>query len=187
MNDKNMIAQIGDFILHLRLNYQILILSGPYLLGVLLSDQFSLLQLTQFFTVHILLFGGVTAYNSYFDKDEGPIGGLKNPPKMSPWMLVASWLLQIVGLFFALWSGVSFVLIYLLGVLIFWMYSSPHVRLKGKPIGSLIAIGAGTVICAYLLGYYSNGTAGLPSLTVLIAALGSMCLVVSMYPLSQVY
>jgi 1,4-dihydroxy-2-naphthoate octaprenyltransferase len=180
-------SQIRDFILHLRLNYQIFILSGPYLLGVLLSDHFSALQIIQFFSIHILLFGGVTAYNSYFDKDEGPIGGLKSPPKMHLWMLIVSWVLQIIGLAIAIYSGLYFVIIYLLSVFIFWMYSSPHVRLKGRPIGSLIAIGIGTVVCASLLGYYANGSVQLPTITILIAALGSMCLVISMYPMSQVY
>jgi 1,4-dihydroxy-2-naphthoate octaprenyltransferase len=179
--------KIRDFFLHLRLNYQIFILSGPYLLGVLLSNNFSYLQIIQFFSVHILLFGGVTAYNSYFDKDEGPIGGLKNPPKMKLWMLYASWILQIVGLVFAVNSGLYFVLIYLLSVLVFWMYSSPHIRLKGRPISSLLAIGLGTVICATLLGYHADGTMRLPSIIILLAALGSMCLVISMYPLSQAY
>src|SRR3989344_2119984 len=108
-----MFLQIRDFVLHLRLNYQIFILSGPYLLGVLLSNYFSSLQLLQYFSVHVLLFGGVTAYNSYFDKDEGPIGGLKNPPKMSPWMLEGAWMLQFIGLLFAFYSGLYFVGLYL--------------------------------------------------------------------------
>lgn len=181
------LRQVKDFILHLRLNYQFFILSGPYLLGVLLSNHFSNLQIIQFLSVHALLFGGVTAYNSYFDKDEGPIGGLKNPPKMSHWMLILSWSFQVVGLCIGFQSGYPFVFWYIMSIIFFWMYSSPRVRLKGKPIASLIAIGLGTVVCALFLGFYSNGnTVALP-LEVIIAAIGAMCLVISMYPLSQVY
>ena len=40
-----------------------------------------------FLSVHILLFGGVTVYNSYWDKDTGPIGGLRAPPPLAPWTL----------------------------------------------------------------------------------------------------
>lgn len=179
--------KIKDFLLHLRLNYQLFILSGPFLLGVLLSDSFSRLQLIQFLSVHILLFGGVTAYNSYFDKDEGPIGGLYNPPKMDFWMLVASWVLQVVGLGIAFYSGLIFTFVYVISVFIFWMYSSPHVRLKGRPIASLVAMGFGTVFCACLLGYFSSTLETRFSLQVLVAALGTTFLVISMYPLSQVY
>lgn len=187
MNDKNFYKQLKSFLLHLRLNYQILILSGPYLLGILFSEHLSVLQFIQFLNVHILLFGGVTAYNSFFDKDTGPIGGLKNPPKMGTWMLVASWMLQVIGLIIGILSGPYFIGIYLFSILVFWMYSSPLVRLKGKPVGSLIAIGIGTVICACLLGYYANGIMNLPSVEVLIASIGSMFLIISMYPLSQAY
>ena len=176
-----------NFILHLRLNYQILILSGPYLLGILLSDYLSILQLVQFFSIHILLFGGVTVYNSHFDKDEGPIGGLKNPPKMDSWMLILSWVFQVLGLIIATYSGIYFILVYLLSALFFWMYSSPHIRLKGKPIGSLFAIGVSTVVCPTFLGYYANGSIQLPSVIILIATFGSLCLVLSLYPLSQSY
>ncbi|MES2088174.1 MAG: UbiA family prenyltransferase [Patescibacteria group bacterium] len=184
---KTIASQIKNFILHLRLHYQIFILSGPYLLGVLLSNQLSYLQLVQFFSVHILLFGGVTAYNSYFDKDEGPIGGLKNPPKMQKWMLVASWIFQIFGLLIAFYSGFYFKIIYIICALSFWMYSSPRVRLKGQPIASLVAIGVSAAVCATLLGYYANGNTEAPSLIVWIAALGSIFLITSMYPVSQVY
>jgi 1,4-dihydroxy-2-naphthoate octaprenyltransferase len=141
----------------------------------------------QFFSIHILLFGGVTAYNSYFDKDEGPIGGLKIPPKMFPWMLVGAWVLQFIGLILAFFSGLYFVFIYFVSAIIFWMYSSPRIRLKGKPILSLIAIGVGTAMFTCLLGYYANSTVELPSIEVIIASLGASLLVVSMYPLSQVY
>ena len=36
-----------------------------------------------FFVVHILFYGGSTALNSYYDRDEGPVGGLWNPPKVT--------------------------------------------------------------------------------------------------------
>src|SRR3989344_3962740 len=99
-----MLKQIGNFILHLRLNYNFLILSAPFLLGALympkIVDVYNFLYL--FVVAYIFLFGGV---NSYFDKDEGPIGGLEKPPKMNKWMLAASWSFQIVGLALSIWSG----------------------------------------------------------------------------------
>lgn len=180
-------TEIKNFVLHLRLNYQLFILSGPFLLGVLLSKNFSEFQLVQFFSIHILLFGGVTAYNSYFDKDEGPIGGLEQPPKMDSWMLVGSWVLQVIGLGIAFYSGLFFTTVYMVSMFIFWMYSSPHVRLKGKPKASLVAIGVSTAFCSVLLGYFSGGTSNQIPPNVIIAALGATSLIVSLYPLSQVY
>src|SRR3989339_1428902 len=94
--------ELKKFILHLRLNYNFFIISGAYLFGAVLSPQLNFFGfLLQFFNVHILLFGGATAYNSYWDKDKGPIGGMKQPPLMRRWMHHTSLVLQFIGLIIA--------------------------------------------------------------------------------------
>lgn len=176
-----------DFLKHLRLNYQFFILSGPFLLGGLFSPRTTILQfLIQFISIHGLLFGGVTAYNSYYDKDTGPIGGLEHPPIMKKWMLYASWGLQGAGLLIALVSGWVFSILYVISVLFFWLYSSPHTRWKGSPTMSFVAIGIATVVCSFGFGYISFG-GQIFNYNLLIAAFGATCLVLSMYPLSQLY
>jgi len=121
-------SEVKNFFLHLRLNYQFFILSGSYLFGALLSPQVDIIGVfIQFFSVHILLFGGVTAYNSYIDKDKEPIGGLKNPPEMSKWMLYMSWIFQITGLVIAFYSGVLFFTAYIVSMIFFWFYSSSNI------------------------------------------------------------
>ena len=179
--------ELKKFILHLRLNYNFFIISGAYLFGAVLSPQLNFFGfLLQFFNVHILLFGGATAYNSYWDKDKGPIGGLKNPPKMSVWMLYASWILQIVGLIIAVYSGKFFFISYLLSMFFFWIYSSPNTRWKGKPILSLIAIGISTGICAFFMGYFAYNGNILP-LPIIVSSFGVTLLILSMFPASQAY
>ncbi|WP_372637452.1 UbiA family prenyltransferase [Fodinibius sp.] len=173
--------------LHLRLHYQLFILSGAYLLGALLSDHFNLQWFViQFFNVHLLLFGGATAYNSYWDRDEGPVGGLPNPPPMARWMWFASLLMQVAGLLLAIPMGGFFVGIYLLSMVLFWLYSSPWSRWKGRPLMSLVAIGISTGFNAVLLGYYATGFGPLhPSIW--IAAAGVTLILLSLYPVSQIY
>jgi len=180
-------TEIWHFLIHLRLHYQLFILSGGFLLGGFLSpsmDWFSFLL--QFINVHVLLFGGATAYNSYWDKDEGPIGGLKHPPKMKPWMWFLSILMQALGLLIALAAGSLFVGIYALSMLLFWLYSTPHARWKGDPIKSLVAIGVSTGTNSLLMGYLAAGMHALP-VTVFVAALGVALVVLSLYPTSQLY
>lgn len=176
-----------DFLKHLRLNYQFFILSGPFLLGGLFSPRTDLFQfIIQFASIHTFLFGGVTAYNSYWDKDEGPIGGLEHPPKMKEWMLYASWTFQCVGFLVASVSGYLFIMFYLTSILFFWLYSSPHTRWKGKPVLSFVAIGIATVICSFMFGYVSFG-GKIFDLNLIAAILGATFLILSMYPLSQLY
>ena len=71
---------LGRFIRHLRLQFQ-LILAPVFLLGYKLTGATLELHFVGLFLlVHIGLYGGMTAFNSYYDRDEGPIGGMKFPP-----------------------------------------------------------------------------------------------------------
>lgn len=156
-------------------------------MGGFLSQDFSLSSfLGQFFNVHLLLFGGATAYNSYWDKDEGPIGGLQNPPPMEEWMWPAAVLLQLIGLMLAIPQGSIYVGIFALSMLLFWLYSTPLARWKSRPIKSLVAIGMSTGFNSVLLGYLAAGQASL-DFFILIAALGVALMLLSLYPISQIY
>jgi 4-hydroxybenzoate polyprenyltransferase len=180
-------TEVWHFVLHLRLHYQLFILSGPFLVGALLSDSFNTgWFLAQYFNIHVLLFGGATAYNSFWDKDKGPIGGLTNPPEMVEWMWFASLLIQMIGLLIALPMGTFFIGIYVLSMLLFWLYSSPWTRWKGDPHKSLFAIGISTGFNSVLMGYYATGFGPLyPSIW--IAATGTTLVLLSLYPVSQIY
>lgn len=181
-----MIKQIKDFILHLRIHYQFLILSGGYLLASIYLKEPDLKSFwIQFLNVHILLFGGATAYNSYWDKDEGPIGGLKNPPPMSKWMWVISMLMQYLGLFWAYTYSWKFAAVYGVSMLFFWLYSSPITRWKGHPLLSIIAIGISTGTNSFIMGILAAG--GDPDFAEGMTALGVACLILSLYPVSQVF
>tara|TARA_R110002096_G_scaffold434360_3_gene655704 strand:+ start:4749 stop:5630 length:882 start_codon:yes stop_codon:yes gene_type:complete len=181
------LIQVWHFIVHLRLHYQFFILSGGYLLSALFveSINWELFGL-QFLNVHVLLFGGATAYNSFWDKDEGPIGGLKSPPKMEGWMWVASMLIQFVGLVSAFSLGRVYVMIYGISIFFFWLYSSPITRWKGRPLLSLVAIGVSTGSNSFLLGYLASG-AKMIGIVQGFAALGVALIMLSLYPVSQVY
>tara|TARA_R110000868_G_scaffold37111_13_gene131590 strand:- start:5436 stop:6317 length:882 start_codon:yes stop_codon:yes gene_type:complete len=180
-------TQLWHFILHLRLHYQFLILSGGYLLASLFLEQPNWNQFwVQFLNVHVLLFGGATAYNSYWDKDEGAIGGLKSPPKMTKWMWVVSLIMQFIGLAWAWSIGDSYALIYLVSLILFWLYSTPLARWKGKPILSLFVIGISTGTNSFLMGYLSGGGDSLTASDGLVA-LGVACVILSLYPVSQVF
>lgn len=181
-----MLREIYHFLVHLRLHYQFLILSGGYLLGGFIAGQMDSYQYwAQFINVHILLFGGATAYNSWWDKDEGPIGGLKNPPKMKQWMHFVSLLIMFAGLIWSITVGFLYAGIYLVSFILFWLYSTPHARWKGSPILSLLAIGISTGFNPVLLGSMAAGGAISP--LVLLSATGAACILLSLYPVSQIF
>ena len=181
-----MLKEIINFILHLRLHYQFFILSGGYLMGGVLAGEMDITQyLLQFLNVHILLFGGATAFNSWWDKDIGPVGGLKHPPKMEPWMHKLSLGFMFFGLIWSVAVGIIYTGIYLVSLFLFWIYSSPHWRWKGHPLKSLIAIGVSTGLNSVLLGTLAAGGQITPM--VLLGSFGAMLILLSLYPVSQVY
>lgn len=181
-----MFREILNFIIHLRLHYQFLILSGGFLLGGFMAGQMNMVEYwLQFLNVHILLYGGATVYNSWWDKDTGPVGGLKNPPVMSNWMHLASFILMYAGLIAAFFTGLIFTAIYLVSFLLFWLYSTPRSRWKGRPWLSMVAIGISTGFNSVLLGTLAAG--GEISLQIMLSATGAALILLSLYPVSQIY
>jgi hypothetical protein len=180
-------SEIKAFLSHLRLHYQFLILSGAFLSGAVFAGPIRWTAFAaQFLSVHVLLFGGVTVYNSFWDKDTGPIGGLRAPPPLAPWTLPASWAVQILGLGAALAASPLCAAVYASSMLCFWLYSRPGIRWKGRPWLSLFAIGASTGVCGFLLGFLHGGRTAVTPAAV-AGALGTACLIVSLFPMSQVY
>lgn len=186
-NAPTLYKQCWHFVLHLRWHYQLFILSGGFLLGGLLSTDFEAASfLTQFLNVHLLLFGGATAFNSFWDDDDGPVGGLANPPEMKSWMWYGAILLQLAGLLIAMFVSEEYVAVYILSMLFFWLYSSPLSRWKSHPIKSLVAIGLSTGTSSVLLGYFSAANNSL-TFPVFMASLGAALILLSIYPVSQIY
>ncbi len=180
-------AQVWAFLVHLRVHYQLLVLSGGYMLGGLFVRKLSLQPfLLHFFTVHILLNGGLTAYNSYWDDDEGPIGGVEHPPKMRPWMHPAAIGTQLLGLPLIWSQGPEFVGLWLLTMTLSVAYSRKSPRWKAHPWLSLVAVGVGTGTNTFLMGYLAAGAQPL-GLPIVAAAVTVALLQVSMYPISQVF
>ena len=179
-------SEILAFLVHLRLHYQFFILSGAFLAGAVFAGGMGPSFPLQFLSVHVLLFGGVTVYNSFWDRDIGPIGGLRRPPPLAPWTLPASWLLQYCGLALAALASPASPWVYAVSMLFFWLYSRPGIRWKGRPLLSLVAIGASTGICGFLLGYLHARPVRLAPEAVLAAA-GTAAVIVSLFPLSQIY
>lgn len=173
------------FIIHFRVHYQVSVLSVGYLLGSLFVDKFTATTFwLQFLNVTILLLGSATVYNSWQDRDEGPVGGLQNPPKMEPWMRrVALWI-QFGGLLLAHWAGIEFTYIYLGSMILLWMYSTRRIRWKALPLRSLLVVGLGAGAASFWMGYYAAGGDKF-NIVILTAGLGVACIYISMYTISQ--
>ena len=95
-----------------------------------------------FVILHLLIYPASNAYNSYFDKDEGPIGGLENPPPVKIELFYVAWILDIVAFIIAYFLGgwiLSVALIIYSSIS--KAYSNDKIRLKKYPIISWLTVG----------------------------------------------
>ena len=148
-----------------------------------------------FLLVHLALYPGANAFNSAYDRDTGPIGGLARPPVVPAGLGRWSVWLQGVGAALSLVVGPLFATGYAALWGIFTAYSHPRTRWKRSPIASTAAIVAGQGGIGYWLGWSAAGTAepaprsiGSVWTAADAWALAAACAVVAaLYPLTQVY
>lgn len=146
------------WIRHLRLPFNVL-LAPIFLWGVLLAGG----SVTDphvwvgFLALHVFLYGGANAFNSYYDRDEGPIGGMLEPPLVDEGLLAFSLGVQAVGLPLAAWVGTPFLIAWLALAAVFTAYSHPAVRWKSRPAAALAAIALGQGGVGFLAGWWSTG------------------------------
>ena len=174
---------------HLRIPYQ-LTLAPIYLWGYFLADKAPSSRLVAgFLCLHLLLYPGITAFNSYYDRDRGPIGGLRSPPPVAGSLLRLGLALKAVALVAAPAMGLEYSLITLSFVFLSVLYSHPRFRWKARPWRSLAVVGLGQGGLGFLAGWAAAGSdpsalTGIPGSFGLLSA----CLTTAgMYPLTQIF
>ncbi len=177
------------YVVHLRPHFQ-LMLAPIFLWGYLWAGGGPDLRLLiGFVVVHLFLYGGITAYNSAYDHDRGPVGGLYRPPRVGDGLLPFSILVQLAGLALATALGWQFSLIYLAIMALSVAYSHPRIRWKASPVASSLVVFGGQGLLGFLAGWLAAGGSFASSLGVtgLGGALAAAGVTLGMYPLGQLF
>ena len=137
-----------------------------------------------------MLYPSSNGYNSYQDRDETSIGGLKYPPKISKNLFKATLLLDILAVIASLLVSIWFSLFSLIFILVSRSYSSRRIRLKKYPIigfitvfifqGAFVYLMAASAISNFSFEYYFT-------LTNIICMCVASLFIGSIYPLTQIY
>lgn len=137
---------------------------------------------------HLLIFPASNGYNSYNDRDEGPIGGLASPPKPKQRLLHVANLFDTAAILLSLIVNISFTIFVLLYIIASRLYSKREIRLKQFPIiGFLIVFvfqGA-WVFCANIFALSS--VALFSNSSVIFSAIASSFFIGTIYPITQIY
>ncbi len=142
-----------------------------------------------FFILHFLVYPASNGYNSYYDRDEGSIGGIKNPPKVTEELYWLVLFLDGLSVGLSLLVNVPFALLILLCLLVSKAYSYDKIRIKQYPIWGTLLTTFFQGIVIYLtiqigLGYTSEQL--FTNANLLLALFSSLFLAGS-YPITQIY
>jgi 1,4-dihydroxy-2-naphthoate octaprenyltransferase len=140
--------------------------------------------------LHLFLYPSSNGYNSYYDKDEESIGGLKRPPKVSKDLL--GWSLVFFGIALALGAWINWEFASMLGLygLVSMAYSHPSIRLKKYPWISWAIAGLFQGYFTFAMAYAGLSNLGWEVLLkphVLIPGFLTSLMLWGNYPLTQVY
>ncbi len=184
-----LLEQTRHVALHLRLPVQVT-LAPLYLWGVFgAAGRLSAATVTAFLALHIFLYGGATLFNSYYDRDDGPVIGMERPLTLPPWALPFSLLWQALGALLALTISPPFVVFYLAYAVAGILYSHPVPRLKGNPYLSTLLILVFQGWGGFLAGWLAGTGGALPLGDARFWGLGLVAAgaTLGLYPLTQVF
>lgn len=95
-----------------------------------------------FIILHLMVYPASNAYNSYFDKDEGPIGGIAKPLPVNIQLYYVANFIDVFAVILAYFKcGFNFSVAIIIYILISKAYSHPIIRLKKYPILSWFIVG----------------------------------------------
>jgi 1,4-dihydroxy-2-naphthoate octaprenyltransferase len=141
--------------------------------------------------VHLLLYPASNGYNSYFDKDENSIGGLRNPPPVRRGLYHLALLLDALAvvLGYFLINPLFALMLFMYG-LVSKAYSHPVTRLKKYPITGWLAAGVFQGYFTFLMCYIGINDFPIEAALnerVSYAGLLTTLMLLGNYPMTQIY
>ncbi len=176
-------------LLHLRIPFSFFLMP-VFVFAWAINPEVELLNLSLvFIALHMFLYPASNGFNSYFDKDEKSIGGLKYPPKVTRDLYYISLIFDFIAIIIGFIISWQFALMLFIYGLVSKAYSHRSIRLKKYAILSWLVAGlfqgAFTFVMAYL-GLHEVTLAEL-GWEVYTPALLSSALLWGSYPMTQVY
>jgi 4-hydroxybenzoate polyprenyltransferase len=175
---------------HLRIPFS-LFLMPIFLFGLALTPNLNGERiLLVFLALHLFLYPSSNGYNSFFDKDEESIGGIKFPPKVTAdlyWLSLVFFGMAILLGWWVSWTLAAMILIY---GLVSMAYSHPGIRIKKYPWLSWMIAGLFQGYFTFAMCYVGLSDLGWEVIFrphVWIPGLLTSLMLWGNYPLTQVY
>jgi 4-hydroxybenzoate polyprenyltransferase len=177
--------------LHLRIPFSFFLLP-IFLFSLSVSPNFSEPRIIWVFIIlHFLLYPASNAYNSYFDKDEKSIGGLRNPPPVTRGLYYLALSFDLLAIIIGYVKiNFTFTVMLLVYGLVSKAYSHPAIRLKKYAITSLVITGLFQGLFTFMMCYVGLNNFPIESVfraDVILPGLLTSLMLWANYPITQVY
>jgi 1,4-dihydroxy-2-naphthoate polyprenyltransferase len=139
-----------------------------------------------FFILHLLVYPSSNGYNSYMDRDEGSIGGLKNPLQPTRQLFYVSVVMDAAAILLSLFISYWFTICIIAYILASRAYSYRGIRLKQFPVVGYLTVVIFQGGVTFFMVYHGSSidrTLIVPGLPMIAASL----LIGGFYPLTQIY
>jgi predicted naringenin-chalcone synthase/4-hydroxybenzoate polyprenyltransferase len=145
--------------------------------------------LLAFLIIHLLVYPASNGYNSYVDRDEGSIGGLKRPPLPTLKLFYVTLMLDVLAIILAgAFVGLYFAVCLVCYIAASRAYSSRLIRLKQYPyIGFLVVVIFQGAFTYYMSTVGITGAAMPLNQETVFVLLGCSFQIAGAYPLTQIY
>jgi hypothetical protein len=144
-----------------------------------------------FLILHFLLYPASNGYNSYFDKDEKSIGGLKNPPPVRKGLYFLSLALDGAAIILGyIKINTTFAVMVLIYGIVSKAYSHPAIRLKKLAWTSWIITGLFQGLFTFAMSYVGVNNFTISQAVdkeIIFPGLLTSAMLWANYPLTQVY
>lgn len=139
-----------------------------------------------FIILHLLIYPASNGYNSYMDRDEGSIGGIKNPLQPTRTLFIVTVVLEGLAIILSLLISQLFAVGIFFYILASRAYSYRKIRLKKYPYTGYLTVVIFQGAVTFFLVYHACD----PSHTIqvpVLPMLASSLLIGGFYPLTQIY
>lgn len=175
---------------HLRMPFSFFLLP-VFLFALSQSDHINWVNTIMVFLIlHVLVFPSSNGYNSYQDRDEGSIGGLKFPPKVTSNLYYATLFLDFIAILAGMFISVYFSMLVLLFIVMSRAYSYRQIRLKKHPVIGFLTVFVFQGAFVYLMSLTAitslNETELFSENSLICMGISSL-FIGSIYPLTQIY
>ena len=144
------------------------------------------IALLVFIILHLLVYPASNGYNSYMDKDQTPIGGLKTPLQPTEQLFRISLLMDIAAVIISFFISKVLALGILFYILASRAYSYRRIRLKQYPVTGFLTVFIFQGAVIFFIVYYAcsmNENISVPIIPCIVSSL----LIGALYPLTQIY